>query len=76
MKISPYFIFIAMAPQFCALPLPDNGQKTINGHTMVLSKLRLNNMRKNPQDSRFVFSNKRMATIDCFGQLKTLKYAR
>ena len=42
-----------MAPQFCALPLPDNGQKTINGHTIVLSKLRLNNMRK--KSSRFTF---------------------
>ena len=42
-----------MAPQFCALPLPDNGQKTINGQTMVLSKFRLNNMRK--KSPRFTF---------------------
>ncbi len=46
MKISPYFIFIAIAPQRCASPLPDNGQKSVNGKMMVLSKFRLNNMRK------------------------------
>lgn len=47
MKIFPYFIFIAMAP------LPNIGQKTVNGKMMVLSKFRSNNMGK--KSYRFTF---------------------